>query len=105
MPLYPLTSYPLDMNNTTHDEMEQAITVDQPGIYRIKIQGRLNSENVHRFDEMAASVESNTAGYPVTTLTGQISDQAALHGIIARIRDLGLPLILVELVSPINQGG
>jgi len=45
------------------------------------------------------------AGIPITTLTGQISDQAALHGIVARIRDLGLPLILVELVSPIDHGG
>ena len=93
------------MNKTTHGEMEQAITVDQPGIYRIKLQGHLSSGAVQRFDEMVASVDTNATGSPVTTLTGQITDQAALHGIIASIRDLGLPLILVELVSPVNQGG
>ena len=60
---------------------------------------------IHRFDEMAVSVEPNAAGIPITTLTGTITDQAALHGIIARIRDLGLPIILVELVSPVNYGG
>jgi len=86
-------------------EMNQIINVDQPGIYRIKIQGKLSEGTIRRFDEMAVSVVPNAAGIPITTLTGQITDQAALHGIVARIRDLGLPLILVELVSPIDQGG
>ena len=85
--------------------MNQIINVDQPGIYRIKIQGKLSEGTIRRFDEMAVSVVPNAAGIPITTLTGQITDQAALHGIVARIRDLGLPLILVELVSPIDQGG
>ena len=85
-------------------EMDQSITVDQPGIYRIKIQGRLSEGAIRRFDEMAVSIEPNAAGVPITTLTGQITDQAALHGIVARIRDLGLPLILVELVASVNEG-
>ena len=85
-------------------EMDQSITVDQPGIYRIKIQGRLSEGAIRRFDEMAVSIEPNAAGVPITTLTGQITDQAALHGIVARIRDLGLPLILVELVAAVNEG-
>jgi hypothetical protein len=53
---------------------------------------------------MMVSIEPNTAGVPITTLTGQITDQAALHGIVARIRDLGLPLLLVELVGAVNEG-
>ena len=85
-------------------EMDQSITVDQPGIYRIKIQGRLSEGAIRRFDEMAVSIEPNAAGVPITTLTGQITDQAALHGIVARIRDLGLPLILVELIAAVNEG-
>ena len=85
-------------------EMDQSITVDQPGIYRIKIQGRLSEGAIRRFDEMAVSIEPNAAGVPITTLTGQITDQAALHGIVARLRDLGLPLILVELVAAVNEG-
>ena len=93
------------MNQKLRSDRDQPIAVDQPGIYRIKIQGRLSEGALHRFDEMTSLVEPNTAGIPITTLTGRITDQAALHGIIARVRDLGLPLILVELVSPINQGG
>jgi hypothetical protein len=81
--------------------MDQPIRIDQPGIYRIKIQGRLSEGALRRFDEMAVSIEPNATGMPITVLEGQITDQAALHGIVSRIRDLGLPLILVELVSPV----
>ena len=104
MSLYPLTCYPENMNEMTRNEPDQSITIDQPGIYRIKIQGRLSEGTIRRFDEMVVSVEPNAAGVPITTLTGQITDQAALHGIVARIRDLGLPLILVELVGAVNEG-
>jgi hypothetical protein len=92
------------MNEMARSELDQPITVDQPGIYRIKVQGRLSDGAIRRFDEMAVSIETKAAGVPITTLTGQIIDQAALHGIVARIRDLGLPLILVELVTVVNEG-
>ena len=103
--LYPLVRYPGSMNEIARSETYQPIRVDQPGIYRIKVQGRLSEGALRRFDDMTVSVERNRADVPVTTLTGEISDQSALHGIVARIRDLGLPLILVELVSPIDQEG
>jgi hypothetical protein len=93
------------MNEMPRSEKDQSISVDQPGIYRIKIQGRLSEGALRQFDDMMISVELNASGLPMSTLTGQIIDQAALHGIIARIRDLGLPIILVELVSPVNHGG
>ncbi|MCA9997300.1 MAG: hypothetical protein KDE56_16190 [Anaerolineales bacterium] len=93
------------MNEMARDKGHQAITIDQPGIYRIKIQGRLSQRLKERFDEMTVAEETNLADVPLTTLTGQIADQAALHGLVARIRDLGLPLILVELVSPVDPGG
>lgn len=87
------------MNESTRYETDQPIGVDQPGVYRIKIQGRLSAGTRQLFDEMAVSEERSAGGSPITTLTGQITDQAALHGIIARIRDLGLPLILVAFVG------
>ncbi len=105
MRLYPFACYPGSMNEIPRSEKDQSISVDQPGIYRIKIQGRLSEGALRQFDEMTISVEPNATGIPITTLTGQITDQAALHGIIARIRDLGLPIILVKLVSPIDHGG
>lgn len=105
MRLYPLPCYSKIMNEMTGKKLDQSINIDQPGIYRIRIQGKLSAGTIRRFDEMAAVVELNADGIPITTLTGQISDQAALHGIVARVRDLGLPLILVELVSTVDNGG
>ena len=112
MRLYPYACYPVTMNEMARDTGHQPIGVDQPGIYRIKIQGRLSQTLANRFDEMAISVETiaikanmtNMVDIPITTLTGQIADQSALHGLVARIRDLGLPLILVELVRPVDHG-
>lgn len=45
---------------------------------------------------MALSVERCDNGTAVTSLTGTVTDQPALHGLLARIRDLGLPLLLVK---------
>ena len=92
------------MNEMARNDQYQSIAVDQPGIYRIKVQGRLSEGTIRRLDEMAILIETNADGIPITTLTGQLSDQAALYGIVARIRDLGLPLLLVELVSVVNEG-
>ncbi len=90
------------MNEMAQD---QSISVDQPGIYRIKVQGRLSQRLIDQFDEMTIIVETSQADIPFTTFTGEVADQSALHGFIARIRNLGLPLVLVELVSPTDQEG
>jgi hypothetical protein len=77
------------------------IRVDQRGFYRIMVQGRLNEASVRQFEGLEAVTERDGAGNSVTTFTGIVADQAALHGLIARIRDLGVPLLLVELVTPV----
>jgi hypothetical protein len=63
--------------------------------YEIKVQGRLDHKWSSWFEDMQISVEEQD-GKIVTTLYGGIPDQAALHGILSRIRDLGLNLILVR---------
>jgi hypothetical protein len=65
-------------------------------MYRIVVQGRLDESWSARFDDMALTVERSEDGSAVTTLSGTVSDQPALHGLLARIRDLGLPLLSVE---------
>jgi hypothetical protein len=69
---------------------------DQPATYQIKVQGRLDERWVHWFDGM--SIESVPAedGSTATMLTGFVMDQAALYGLISRMRDLGLALLSVE---------
>jgi hypothetical protein len=70
--------------------------LDQPVTYQIQIQGRLDTSWSDWFDGLAVAVVDGASGIPVTTLTGPVKDQAALHGLLTRIRDLGLTLLLVQ---------
>ena len=80
-------------------DIEHQLQLNQVATYRIKVRGRLEDRWSSRFDDMAITVESNKDGFAITTLTGDIRDQAALHGLLARIRDLGLPLLLVQQIK------
>ncbi len=76
----------------------QRLRLDEAATYRIKVQGRLNDTWSAWFDGMTVSVEANGDGTAVTTLAGSVADQGALYGLLSRIRDLGLPLLLVQYV-------
>jgi len=70
-----------------------------PAEYQIKAKGTLGNDWSDWFDNMTVKSEG-----AVTTITGRALDQPALHGLLARIRDLGLPLISVKLIeSNINS--
>jgi hypothetical protein len=68
---------------------------DQPATYRIRVQGQLDPQWSDWFDGFAVQAEPGGQ----TTLTGQVADQPALHGILAKISNLALPLLLVERVD------
>jgi hypothetical protein len=61
-------------------------------IYEIKLKGHLNQSWADWFDEMNFIHDSDGT----TTLRGEIVDQAALHGLLKKVRDLGLPLLSVN---------
>jgi len=65
-----------------------------PRDYRIKLKGRLDKQWTDWFDGLTITYEDDT-----TILTGPIADQAALYGFLIRIRDLNLPLLLVERIE------
>jgi hypothetical protein len=67
---------------------------DQPAIYEIRIGGELGSQWAGWFDEMAIRVEQSGE----TLLVGAVADQAALFGLLKKVRDLGMPLLSVNLV-------
>ena len=60
--------------------------------YVIRLQGHLDDSWADWFDGLTFTHESDGT----TTLTGEILDQAALHGVLKKIRDLGLPLLSVN---------
>jgi hypothetical protein len=80
-------------------EKNKRLSLDEPAQYRIAIQGRLDEQWVSYFDGMSISSDSIDRDFTQTTLTGVVIDQAALHGLLNRIRDLGLPLLLVERIG------
>jgi hypothetical protein len=67
-----------------------------PATYRIRVQGRLGPDWAACFGGMALSWQEPGQ----TVLIGQVIDQAALHGLLNTIRDLGLPLVEVLRLSP-----
>jgi hypothetical protein len=69
---------------------------DQPATYQLKVQGRLDERWLHWFDGLSIDAETTEDGSTVTVLTGFVVDQAALYGLISRMRDLGLALLSVE---------
>lgn len=66
-----------------------------PVHYRIKLKGHLD----HKWSEWFDGMDISTGGGE-TILSGQVSDQAALHGLLIRIRDLNLTMLSVEQIDP-----
>ena len=64
-------------------------------IYEIKLKGHLNESWADWFEGLAFTHEKDGT----TKLTGEIIDQAALHGLLKKIRDLGLPLLSVNRIE------
>lgn len=66
--------------------------------YRIKLKGHLDPNWSEWFEQMVISIEGGE-----TIMTGSVADQAALHGLLIRIRDLNLTLLSVERIGPDKQ--
>lgn len=65
---------------------------DKPALYQIRVRGNLENKWSEWFDGLAITLKSNSE----TVLKGVVADQAALHGLLAKVRDLGLPLLEVK---------
>ena len=68
----------------------------QPPAYQIRIKGHLGSQWADWFGGLTITLEDNGD----TLLTGSVVDQAALHGLLKKVRDLGMPLVSVIHVEP-----
>ena len=71
-----------------------------PGRYEIRLRGHLDSRWAAWFDGLSLSNESDGT----TVIGGPVVDQAALHGLLQKVRDLGLPLVSVTEVQPDQPG-
>ena len=69
---------------------------DGSGLYEIRLKGHLNERWADWFDGLTITLKENGD----TLLTGPVIDQAALHGLLKKVRDLGMPLVSVSPVKP-----
>jgi hypothetical protein len=77
-------------------KQSQETTSEGPTVYEMRIKGHLGSEWTDWFEGLTIQLEENGE----TSLTGLVADQAALYGLIKKVRDVGLPLLSVQRVGP-----
>lgn len=80
------------MSNMTNVEPDP----NQSNIYRIQIKGHLDDQWSDWFEGLTIALQEDGN----TLLTGQVVDQSALHGLLKRIHDLGMPLLSVNRADP-----
>ncbi len=68
-------------------------------IYQIRVEGHLGQQWMDWFDDLTITLQEDG----VTLLTGTVVDQAALHGLLKKVRDLGMLLISVNQVPPMES--
>ena len=90
-----------DSGQAPHVEPDQAdeeagVNLGQPTVYQIVVRGELTEDWSGWFND-GGRVWSTaiTVEHGMTTVTGAVADQAALYGLLAKVRDLGLPLVSV----------
>ena len=79
-------------------------TLSEPAKYRVKVPGHVDETWVAWVGGTTVTVEHEQKGPPVTTLTGFV-DQAALHGLLRQLYGLGLPLLSVRRIEPVEHDG
>jgi hypothetical protein len=75
--------------------MDATTRPGEPMIYQIRVKGHLGPRWEGWFEPMTIAPQPDGD----SLLTGPVADQAALHGILKRIRDLGLPLVSIERIA------
>jgi hypothetical protein len=70
---------------------------NQQQYYEIRLKGHLDERWIEWFEGLAITLEEDGN----TLLTGVVIDQAALHGLLKKVRDLGMPLLSINFVSPV----
>jgi hypothetical protein len=78
------------------NELEPKPAPSQPVVYQIRIKGHLGRQWTDWFEGLTITLEDNGE----TLLTGSVVDQAALHGLLKKVRDVGMPLLSVVCVKP-----
>jgi hypothetical protein len=77
------------------NKVEPKPDTNQPTVYQIRLKGHLGRQWTDWFEGLTITLEEDGN----TLLTGPVVDQAALHGLLKKIRDLGMPLVSVNRIQ------
>jgi hypothetical protein len=80
------------MSNNIGQKTDQGQNI----VFQIRVKGHIGSQWTGWFDGLTIELEEDGN----TLLTGPVADQAALHGLLKKVRDLGLPLVSVSQLNP-----
>jgi hypothetical protein len=75
------------------------ITIDSPATYEVRVQGHLDKSWSEYMGDVTIRTDSPPDESPVTVVTGEFQDQAALTGALNLLYDLGLPLLSVACIA------
>jgi len=82
-------------HGTMSQELDPHADSSRPMAYQIRITGQLDARWADWFEGLTITLDGGD-----TLITGPVVDQAALHGLLKRVRDLGMPLVSVSPVEP-----
>lgn len=78
------------------EDLDTESSLDEPMVYQIRLKGHLGPQWADWFEGLTITLEDGGE----TLMTGPVVDQAALHGLLKKVRDLGMPLISAVRVKP-----
>jgi len=93
-----MVSQPQQGRRTSKD-IEPGTGPGRPLMYQIRVQSHLGPDWTDWFEGLTITLEDSGD----TLLTGPVVDQAALHGLLKKVRDLGIPLLSVNRVEPCSE--
>jgi hypothetical protein len=81
------------------NERDKPFLFDQPGSYRITVRGQMSTSWSSRLSDMKITVQDSESQQLVTTLSGELRDQAALMGVLNALHDMHCLVLKVEQIS------
>jgi hypothetical protein len=88
-----------DQLSSSYAPYDQRLSVDSPALYRISVQGRVDSSWSDFLDNVSIRASRLAGPSTVTTLTAYLVDQSTLAGVLQYIYLLGLPLLKIECLE------
>lgn len=87
------------MASQSRENRERGLSLGQPAVYRIVVQGALPAEYADRLGDLCVESSGEGRGGQATTLTGHLRDQSQLLGVLNGLYEMHLPILSIELLE------